>query len=371
MSDPLKVYVAATRQDGGKTTVAIGLLETIGDPYPRAGYIKPVGQQTTLLGSHQVDKDATLMNEVFHIGGELPDMSPVAIPKGFTEEYILHGDTAHLGDRILDAFGRAGRDKDFIVIEGTGHAGVGSVFDLSNAAVARLLEAPVVLVTCAGIGRPIDEVMLNKALFDSFGVKVIGVVVNKVLPDKLEKVSEFVRLGFRRLGIEVFGVIPYSPLLASPTIRQLQEDIRGELLNGEDNLDRLVGRVVVGAMPVPSIFDRLKGDVLLVTPGNREDLILAAIACDVPGIAEDCHVQGIILTGGIRPNRTVLKLLRTTRIPIVLADDDTFATARKITELSVKLRSGDREKIAAVKKMIKEHLNVDALLGKAREAAGP
>jgi hypothetical protein len=248
---------------------------------------------------------------------------------------------------------------------------VGSVFDLSNAAVARLLEAPVVLVTCAGIGRPIDEVMLNKALFDSFGVKVIGVVVNKVLPDKLEKVSEFVRLGFRRLGIEVFGVIPYSPLLASPTIRQLQEDIRGELLNGEDNLDRLVGRVVVGAMPVPSIFDRLKGDVLLVTPGNREDLILAAIACDVPGIAEDCHVQGIILTGGIRPNRTVLKLLRTTRIPIVLADDDTFATARKITELSVKLRSGDREKIAAVKKMIKEHLNVDALLGKAREAAGP
>lgn len=123
-------------------------------------------------------------------------------------------------------------------------------------------------------------------------------------------------------------------------------------------------------MPAAGIFDRLKDDVLLVTPGSREDLILAAIACEAPGIAEDCHVQGIILTGGIQPGRTMLKLLRATRIPAVLAGDDTFAAARKITELRIKLRPGDREKIAAVKKMVKEHVNVGALLGKAREAVG-
>ena len=94
-----------------------------------------------------------------------------------------------------------------MLIEGTGHAGVGSVFDLSNAAVAKLLGAQVIIVTCGGIGRPIDEVMLNKAVFDSYGVDLLGVIINKVSPEKTEKISRFVRLGFQKKGIEVFGII--------------------------------------------------------------------------------------------------------------------------------------------------------------------
>jgi len=364
MKKPLKLYVAATRQNDGKTTTALGLLEAITDLFPRVGYIKPVGQQVKLIGNHRIDKDASLMDDVFHIGSSLYDMNPIAVPKGFTENFILHGDVDDLKGKIQIAYKRASEGKDFMIIEGTGHAGVGSVLDLSNAAVAKLLKSPVIIVTCAGVGRPIDEAMLNKAVFDSYGVNLLGVIVNKVIPEKYEKIDNIVRLGFKRKGIDVFGVVPFFPLLASPTLRQLIEDIKGELISKEEGLDQIVSKIVVGAMSPSTVFEYLKGDVLLITPGNREDLILAAITCNVPGIQEDCSVKGIILTCGVWPNNTVLKIIKQTNIPMFLVKDDTFTTAQKITDLIIKIKPGDTEKIATVKKMIKKHIDIDALINK-------
>ena len=363
MDDPLSVYVAATRQNDGKTTTALGLLEAIGELYPCIGYIKPVGQQVRLIGDYEIDKDASLIKDVFQIGSPLYDMSPVAVPRGFTEEYILHGDIHQLTDRIQKAYRREITDNTFMIIEGTGHAGVGSVLDLCNAAVARMLDTPVLIVTCGGIGRPIDEVMLNKAVFDSYGVKVLGVIVNKVIPEKYEKIDKLVRVGFEKKGIEVFGVVPFSSILSSPTLRQLLEDIRGELISGEEEaMDVIVSKILVGAMAPHEAFDFFKGDVLLITPGNREDLILAAVSCNVPGVQEDYNVRGIILTCGIWPNPTVLKILKQARVPVFLVQEDTFATAQKITNLIVKIRPQDKEKIATVKQMIKDYVDVDGLL---------
>lgn len=358
-----KIYVAATRQNDGKTITALGLLDAFCEIFPNVGYIKPVGQQVKLIRDKRIDKDATLMNEVFQIGSQLPDMSPVAVPRGFTKNYILHGDVDKLKDKILTAYNRAGEGKDFMVIEGTGHAGVGSVFDLSNAAVAKLLGAKVIIVTCAGIGRPIDEVMLNKAVFDSFNVEIIGIIVNKVKPNKYETIDKFVRLGFKRKGIDVLGVIPFVPVLSSPTIRQLLEDIKGELISGNENLDQSVSTMIVGAMPAHTALDYFKGDVLLITPGNREDLILAAITCAFPGIST-YSVKGIILTCGIWPNKTILKLVKETGIPVILVNDDTFTTAQKITNLIIKIRPGDSDKISMVKEIIKEYVDIDYIMNR-------
>lgn len=356
--------MAATRQNVGKTTTALGLLETMGEHFQRVGYIKPVGQQVRLVGKHKIDKDASLMNDVFQIGSQLNDMSPVAVPSGFTERYILNGDTDNLSKRIKQAYSRASANREFMVIEGTGHAGVGSVFDLSNAAVARLLDTPVIIVANAGIGRPIDEVMLNKAVFDSFKVPVLGVIINKVQSEKYEKINKFVRLGFAKMGIDTLGVIPFVPLLSSPTIRQLLEDVAGELICGESGLDGIVSRMIVGAMPPHAVLDYFKGDVLLITPGNREDLILAAIACSAPGISSDMNVKGIFLTCGVRPNHSVLRLVESADIPLILGKDDTFTTAQKITQLMIKIRSQDKEKIDTVKQIIKQYVDVPAILKK-------
>ncbi|MBN1837179.1 MAG: AAA family ATPase [Spirochaetales bacterium] len=369
MAGSLSLYVAATRQNDGKTTAALGLVGALGESFPRVGYIKPVGQQVKLIGDRQIDKDASLIKDVFQIGSPLQDMSPVAIPRGFTEEYILEGDVHSLPEKILAAYRRELGVSDFIVIEGTGHAGVGSVLDLSNAAVARMLGVPVVIVTCAGIGRPIDEVMLNKALFDSHGVDVLGVIVNKVMPEKFDKVNRLVRLGLEKKGIRTFGVVPFVPLLSSPTLRQLAEDIKGELVSGDEGaLDHIVSRILVGAMPAHEAFSYFKGDVLLITPGNREDLILAALASNIPAVQEHYAVKGLILTCGVRPNPTVLKVLRQTGTPAFLVADDTFTTAQKMTNLIVKIRPEDDQKIETVKRVIKEHVDVAGILESLRAA---
>ena len=364
----MNLYVAATRQNDGKTTAALGLFNAIKETFSDIGYIKPVGQQVKLIGKHKIDKDVSLMSEIYHIGSHLYDMSPITVPKGFTEDYILHGDPANLTRKIRQAYQRASEGRDFMVIEGTGHAGVGSIFDLSNAAVAQLLQSPVLLVTCAGIGRPIDEVMLNKAVFDKYGVPVIGVIVNKVMPEKCEKVNKFVRLGFQRQGIDVLGVLPFCPVLSSPTMRQLMEDIKGELLCGDEQMDQAVSRMIVGAMPPHTALDYFKGQVVLITPGNREDLILAALSANSTGHSEENHVRGMILTGGIKPNKTVMQLLAQGNIPVISVQDDTFTTAQKITNLIIKIRPEDEEKIRTIKELVLEYINVDQLVEKLKAA---
>jgi BioD-like phosphotransacetylase family protein len=363
-----RVYVAATRQNEGKTTTALGLLAVTSELFERVGYIKPVGQQVKLIGSSYIDKDACLMRDVFNIGTDLEDMSPLAVPSGFTEEFIREGDVRNLRGRIQTAYDKASAGRDFMLIEGTGHAGVGSVFDLSNAAVAAMLKAPVVIVTSGGIGKPIDEVMLNLALFQAHGAKVVGVVVNKVMPDKYDKVSTYVRMGFEKKGLPVLGVIPYFPDLSSPTLRQLHEDLRGELISGEDGLDRAVEKVIVGAMPAHSIFEYFKGGVLLVTPGNREDLILAALTCGLPNLQQDYSVRGMILTCGEWPNGTVLSLLKQANVPAILVKDDTFIVAQKIHSLSIKIRAGDDDKIAIVRGMVRKYVDVESLVARIKSA---
>ncbi len=320
-----------------------------------------------LIGEHQIDKDASLMEAVFNIKSELHDMSPIAVPKGFTEDYIENGDIAHLKETMVSAYNNASKDKDFMIIEGTGHAGVGSVFDLSNAEVAKTLKTPVIITTCAGIGKPIDEIMLNKAVFDHLGVEVIGVIINKVIEEKYDKIKKFTHLGLKRLGIDVLGVVPYHPLLSNPTLKQIQQDIKGETLCGEDILDQSIDNIIVGAMPPHSALNYFKGRVLLITPGNREDLILAAIAHNSRKKSKHEGVKGIVLTGGIKPNKTISNLMDESGIPVILSEKDTFTTAKKINNMIIKIKVADKDKIAVTFDLFKKYVDIDMLLEKLKK----
>ena len=359
---PMGIYVGATRQNDGKTTMSMGLLNALGEIAPEIGYVKPVGQQVKLIEGHRIDKDVTLMNDLFNIGNHLQDMSPVAIPKGFTENFVSGGDDGSLPATIRDAYLRESEGKQIMVVEGTGHAGVGSVIELSNADVASLLDVPVLIVTCGGIGKPIDEVSLNKALFDSRGVNVLGVIVNKVHEAKYDKINKYVRMGFERKDIPVLGVLPFFPGLSSPTMRQLLEDTGAELISGEENLDHAVDKILVGAMPPRSALDYFHGNVLLITPGSREDLILAAVASNMPSARPESTVKGIVLTGDVRPHETILRLLTQSNIPCVVVQEDTFTAAHRITDLIIKIRPQDTEKIEMVKSVVKEYVDIDRLV---------
>src|SRR5213075_3152378 len=226
-----RVFIAATRQNDGKTTTSLGLIAALQKFFPRIGYIKPVGQRFVEIEEQKIDEDSVLMDSVYRMNCPLVDMSPIAVEPDFTRKYLQAANNEVLVKKIQHAFDRVAWEKDFVLCEGSGHAGVGSVFDLSNAQVAKILGAKVIIVTQGGIGKPIDEVSLNQALFEKEGVEIIGVIINKVIGSKIDSVTDFARRGLKRKGLDLLGVIPHQQILSSPTMALLREESQAELLS--------------------------------------------------------------------------------------------------------------------------------------------
>lgn len=357
-----KVYIAATRQNDGKTITCLGLIAALKKRFEKVGYIKPVGQRYVEVNSHKIDEDAVLIKDVYDVQGELIDMSPIAIPRHFTENYIDNPNRDELVHAVKLSFERIASQSDMVVVEGTGHAGVGSVFDMSNADVAALLDCKVVIVSGGGVGRPIDEIMLNKAMFDSLGVQIIGVIINKVEEEKYDKIKSYVTRGLQRKGLEVVGMMPYRPMLSSPTVGQLLENIEGKLISGREGLRNVVGKMVIGAMPAHQALEYMNDDALLITPGTREDVILAALSSCLLGTSRDLCVAGMILTGDTPPQPSIMELLAKTPTPVILANEDTYTVASKINKLIIKIRPGDTQKIRAAEDLVEQFVDVDRIL---------
>lgn len=359
-SETPRVFIAATRQNDGKTTTSLGLLAALQKHYPRIGYIKPVGQRFVEVAEHKIDEDTVLMDSVYQLNCPLVDMSPIAVEPDFTRKYLQSSNREALVKKIEKAFDRVAWEKDFVLCEGSGHAGVGSVFDLSNAQVAKVLKAKVVIVSRGGIGKPIDEVALNQALFEKEGVEIIGVIINKVIPEKLDYVTEFARRGLKRKGLDLLGVIPHRTILSNPTVNLIRDELKAELLNSDKRLHNLIDDVVVGAMGVNNAMRFFKPGVLLITPGDREDIILAAAAATGP--AQTPQLAGIVLTGGLRPSASVLKVIRGANFPILLAKQDSYEVASKVHDLIVKTRPDDTEKISVIRDLIAKYVDVGKIL---------
>lgn len=363
----MKVYVGATRQNDGKTLTCMGLISALKKRVPNVGYIKPVGQRYVEINGHKIDEDSLLVKEVYDLKGSITDMSPIAIPRHFTENYIDNPDPKPLVRDVKGAFERVAEGKDIVVVEGTGHAGVGSVFDMSNGCVAAMLGCKAIIVSSGGIGRPIDEIMLNKATFDAAGVEILGAIINKVEEEKFDKVKSYVTRGLERKGLEVLGVMPYRPMLSNPTVEQLLNDMDGELLSGRRGLRNLVGKMVIGAMPPHQALEYLTRDALLITPGTRDDLILAAMSSCMLGTPNSLCVAGMILTGGTPPQPNIMELLEKTDIPVILVKEDTFSVSSKVAKLIVKIRPSDFGKISLAEEIVEEFVNVDRILEKLKE----
>ena len=360
--EPKKLYVAATRQDQGKTTISLGLLAAFEEMCPPVGFIKPVGQRYVEVDGVRVDEDVALMRAVFQPDVGLADMSPITVERSFTRDYILDPNREKLVQKVLQAFERVVAGKRAVVIEGTGHAGVGSCFDMSNADVARLLGAKVLIVTAGGIGGPIDEVMLNQSVFRENGVELVGVILNKVRPEKLDSIATFVEEGLARKGIELLGVIPHEDILATPTMRQVLDELGGDILNGEAFLGNEIETIIVGAMTAHYALDYIYHNCLLITPGDREDLILAAMSSHTVGADKTNAVAGMLLTGGVRPHENIMRLLRRTPIPVILVKDDSYSTAAAVNNLKIKIQPFDKKKIVMARRLVKRFVNVQKII---------
>ncbi len=360
-----KIFIAATKQNDGKTTVSLGLIFNFKDRFKKVAFIKPIGQRYLEEEGFKVDEDSVLIEKATascDVRCGIKDMSPIAVEKGFTEKYITSPRKKLITQQIKHAFSRVSKGQDLVIIEGTGHAGVGSVFDHSNAYVAKLLGSKVIIVSSGGIGRPIDEILLNKALFEKQGVKVLGVVINKVLPDKFDKINRLVRKGLNRKGIKVLGVIPYSPMLSYPTIKQIVEETDFEVLCGKAALENHVSKIIVGAMKPSDALKYIVDDSLLITPSDRDDMIMTALGCYRDTNKTRPKASGIVLSGDIRPEEPVISLLEKSGIPVLLAKTDTYTTASYIHDLTVKIRPQDIDKINTAVRLIKDYVGLDSIL---------
>jgi hypothetical protein len=357
-----KIFIAATKQNDGKTTVSLGLIRNLQDRFKKVAFIKPIGQRYLEEEGLKVDEDSVLIEEVCGIRRGLKDMSPIAVEKGFTEKYITLPDRKSITAQIRKAFRRLSQGQNLVIIEGTGHAGVGSVFDHSNATVARLLGAKVIIISSGGIGRPVDEIVLNKALFEKEGVKVLGVIVNKVLPEKFNKINRLVRMGLKRKGIDVLGVIPYNPMLSWPSVEQILEETDFELLCGKEYLENSASKILVGAMEPAEAIKYIIKDSLLITPVDRRDMITAALGCYRTDDKTRLLISGMVLTGDINLDKSMVELLNKAKIPVLLAKTDTYTAASLVHDITVKIRPKDTAKINTVVKLIKDNVDFEKIL---------
>lgn len=380
-----QLYLAATGQNRGKTTTSLGLLNGFLSRGLRTGFMKPVGQRTVIDHGEPADEDAVLMHETFGLREPYSVMSPVHIPRGFTKAYIAGEVVDDLGDRIVRAQAHY-RDHDVLLIEGTGHAGVGAVIGLSNARVAAMLGSPTVIVSEGGVGRPIDEIVLNAALFRANGVTVAGAIVNKVDIDAQPGIAKVIASGLAPYDIPLLGVLPVRPILSNPTLEMILEGVHGEVLHEGPDLERVIDGVAVGAMEPRHMLERVGPGTLVIVPGDREDVILTLTTAHQLGLAgpsrqneadqegtraitddHDGAAIGLVLTGGYRPRPAVIDAIRRADLCATLVNEDTYAVASEVHDLLVKTHPADLVKIELIKQLVSENLDVDRIFEVASE----
>ena len=362
------LYLAATGQNRGKTTVSLGVMDGFVRRGLSTGFCKPVGQRTVIEDGIPADEDAVLMKAVFGLQEPLQRMSPVHIPRGFTQIYIDGTVVEDLPARIRSAHASFAEEREMLLIEGTGHAGVGAVIGLSNAVVARMLGAPAVIVSEGGVGRPIDEIVLNAALFEREGVHVAGAIVNKV--DLLAKpdLARTLERGLAKHGIPLLGVLPYRPILSNPTLSMVLEGVRGQTIHPGPDLDLVIGGVAIGAMEPEHMLQRIGPRALVIVPGDREDVIAAIVHAKRIGAEAGGDAIGLVLTGGYQPRRTVIDAIRYADLFATIVDEDTYQVASEVHDLLVKTHISDLGKIEEIKALVWEYLFIDRISEVATQA---
>ncbi len=356
------VFLSAIHQNAGKTTIALGLYKIFKDRKLKAAFMKPVGQKVVKVKDKQVDKDSYLIGEVYHCWQRFREMSPITLERGFTEKYIFHPEKDHLRLEIEKAFNRLSRGQDAIIVEGTGHAGVGAVIDFSNADVARLLGSKVIIISEGGIGKSIDEIILNKALFDLNNVEILGVIINKVLPEKYRKIKTTLEQGLKNKGIRLLGIIPVDPVLKSPTVRQVMNQAGLGLLCGKENLDTHINHTIVAAMEPQNMITHLRDGALVITSGDRIDNMLVSISAHLISRGTKFNIAGIILTGGMVPDIKIIDLLKKSRISVLLSPHDTYTVAGKIESLVCKIEKTDKDKIAQATRLVRKYVDIETII---------
>ncbi len=369
-----KIFIAATGQNIGKTTTSLFLMHLARKVYGRVGFMKPLGPKPTLFRGMEVDSDALLMAKVFGLERDLRLMSPVVLHPDSTRQFIDGRISADdLGERIRSACRELERKCDFLIIEGSGHVGVGSLLRLSNARIARMLDAPVLLVTGGGIGDVFDAVSLNLSLFEKEGADVRAILTNKIIPEKRATMLDYLRRAFSGEPYRILAGFDYQPILANPTLGRVADLLNLPLQGNKRDARWIISRVQIGAASTQRVAELLEENTLLIVTSSRDELLVTmANLYHIPEYRG--KIVGMVIPGVMAIGRITQQIIDSSHIPYLRTQRHTTAELYQlITEDVSKLTAEDKEKIALVQNLAEsgfEFAALDALFERRGDAKG-
>ncbi|TMW59233.1 hypothetical protein Poli38472_007378 [Pythium oligandrum] len=369
------VYVAATRQHVGKTSTCVGLLHGLTSRINNIGFLKPVGQESVLVenGTLRVDKDVAVAKEIFHLTEcQYADMSPVVIPPGYTRQFLdgkitLEDQLA----KIRQSFERITSKNDYTIVEGTGHTGVGSIVNISNARVAAELGIDMILIANGGIGSAFDDLALNYALCKEHGVKVRGVILNKVRPDKMDMVQEYFPKALKQWDIPLIGIVPNLPALANCSMLDFEGLFNTKMLSAHERRFQQYKSTTLVTSGLRRFLAKLASnnynDTLFVTHASRNDIILGFLSHSQNYEARTGQPfnGGLILTGLPpidQPQEYIMDIIKGANAPVLYAPVTTFEAMERITRFTAKFNPTDRQKVLRCGEHYAQRLDFDVVL---------
>jgi BioD-like phosphotransacetylase family protein len=355
------LYVAATSQHVGKTTSTLGLAASFKKAGIDTGYCKPVGQKHVEIKGSVVDKDAVLFADLLKLDIAPEVHSPVILGKGSTTSYLDDPEQYDLHTLIRAADKALSEKHEGIIYEGTGHPGVGSIADVSNAQVAKMLDASVAMIVEGGIGSTIDKLNMSLSLFREYEVPILGVIINKVIPEKLDFVRHYVGKWLENNDLKLLGVVPYDNTLAYPLIWTISKAIGGQFETFKEKGFSKVANILAGSLVEKDQLLRSQ-DNLLVVSSRVLDESLNTVKQYAEDDESSSPLTGIIITGDEAISEEAMTYINQHNLPVVRTELDTYGVVIQISKLEVKINRRTPWKISKAIELIQENVDFQYMI---------
>jgi BioD-like phosphotransacetylase family protein len=298
---------------------------------------------------------------VFGVEQDVALMSPMTLTPGTTRRY-LNGemDASMPQEAILAACAELEKKYDFLIIEGAGHGGVGSVVGMNNARIASLLNAPVLLVTGGGIGNVIDAVELNLALYQREKADVRFVMANKLAPEKRDNSLGYLQKAFVGSGMQVMGAFDYLPVLADPTLLHISKLLGLPLRGAQEDQNRICHTIQLGAASSQRVIDYLDDSTLLIVTGSRDELLVTASSLHhMPEFRR--RLAGLIIAGHAPVACITQRIIDDSKIPYIRIEETSSEIFYQLREHVSKIGPEDTEKIELINSIAERYIDFDAI----------
>jgi len=339
----------------GKTMVAIALAAILKKKGHSVSYFKPAGTKSYehSTDTEDIDEDAAVMKEFLKLDYNLTSICPVVRTKSSYDELLRIGHE-ELMSRIETSYEEVSKGHDYVIIEGTKASWHLMHVDLSTPKIAKKFNASVLCMINFPDITAIDDILLHRELFLHDGVEKIGIVLTMVPPMLKKTVTEEIKPFLEKQGINVAGIIYLHRELFSPTVREIQRALDGEMVTGEDHMDTLIDQFMVGSMAPENALKwfRRAQDKAVITSGDRSDICLTALETDT---------NLLILTGGMGPDIRVIAHAREKGVPIMMTSHDTYTTGHIVDNLLGTVTADNKEKLTIVEKIVGESLDLKSL----------